>query len=89
MGLDIGFHRETDWAPRPGWKFGSALASYVEGEQDYLALTAIRECYAAFTADVENVEHIERAKMFVEWCERYWDEGRIEPETHVPVVFDS
>lgn len=89
MGLDIGFRRGVDWAPRPGWKFGLALAGYVEGEQDYLALTSIGECYTTFTTDPENAGHIEQATTFLEWCERYWKERQVESDTPIVVVFDS
>lgn len=89
MGLDIGFHKQTDWAPRPGREFGQALTGYLEGEYDYLSLTTIQECYIAFAEKPENAAHVARATTFVAWCEKYWEDGQFEPGTYISVVFDS
>ena len=89
MGLDIGFHKETDWAPRPGRKFGTALTAFIGYDPEHLSLTSIRECFAEYSADPENAGHLEQPAKFVEWCEDYWGSSQISPDAGISVIFDS
>ena len=75
MGLDIGFVRSIDWAPRPGWDFGQEISDELDdwdGGTRSLTLEQIAFRYESFTDDRDKNRNDENAARFMSWIRYFW-----------------
>ena len=90
MGLDIGFSKGWEWAPRPGGEFGALIVERAETGEDgvgQITLTQLDEIHQDWLKSGELSELERRqAKDFIDWCDRRWYAKNFEPTDALTIL---
>ena len=92
MGLDIGFVRSIDWAPRTGWDFGLELSDELDdfdGGTRSLTLEQIESCYESFTEYSDKNRNDKEAARFMSWTRYFWWTNKYSSDEALGVEIDS